>query len=332
MDAKVLAALLKNLVGRRFGQGFIVKNIKKPSMLGGANETILFEIDCSGKNQPLVLRRQTYFEEKSPFLSMTDQFKTLKLAFNYMIEAPEPLFMLDREDNLGEGFVMRFVEGETVPKKILSEESFQNARDNLAQQCGEVLAKIHSIPTENFDYLGQTPDSKDVLNAQIQRYDYYGGGHPALDLAIRWLQKNQPAEPYRKFVHGDFRLGNIAVKKDGLKSVLDWECSHLGDPMEDLAWLCLRSWRFGRADKIVGGFGDRNTLYSSYLEKGGCQIIERRIKWWEIFGYLRWAILNMMQAHGHLHTSRRSLPFAICGRNVCLIEYDLLMAMKSERL
>ena len=132
-------------------------------------------------------------------------------------------------------------------------------------------------------------------------------------------------------LHGDFRSGNIAVGHEGCKYLLDWDCCHLGDPMEELAWLCLKSWRFGKVEKKVGGFGDREILYRSYLDNGGYEISQERIRWWKIFGYLRWAVLNMMQIHGHMNSSRKSLPFAICGRNICLIEYDLLMALKGEK-
>jgi aminoglycoside phosphotransferase (APT) family kinase protein len=97
--------------------------------------------------------------------------------------------------------------------------------------------------------------------------------------------------------------------------------------MEDLAWLCLRSWRFGNNDRHVGGFGGRPELYDAYVANGGEAIDEDEVRWWEIFGLVRWAILNVMQAHGHITGQRRSASFAACGRNACTIEYDLCMTM-----
>jgi aminoglycoside phosphotransferase (APT) family kinase protein len=35
-------------------------------------------------------------------------------------------------------------------------------------------------------------------------------------------------------VHGDFRLGNLMLGPEGVRSVLDWEGVHAGDPIEDL--------------------------------------------------------------------------------------------------
>ena len=46
-------------------------------------------------------------------------------------------------------------------------------------------------------------------------------------------------------MHGDFRMGNLIVDGSGLAAVLDWELVHIGEPYEDLAWFCIRAWRFG---------------------------------------------------------------------------------------
>ena len=58
-----------------------------------------------------------------------------------------------------------------------------------------------------------------------------------------------PSRQEITLVHGDFRTGNLMVSPRGLEAVLDWEFAHWGAPEEDLAWLCVRDWRFGRLDK-----------------------------------------------------------------------------------
>ena len=50
-------------------------------------------------------------------------------------------------------------------------------------------------------------------------------------------------------VHGDFRIGNMLYDEHGLTSILDWEGVHVGEPEEDLAWLCTRVWRFGSNER-----------------------------------------------------------------------------------
>lgn len=97
-------------------------------------------------------------------------------------------------------------------------------------------------------------------------------------------------------MHGDFRNGNLIIGAEGVRAVLDWELAHLGDPMEDLGWVCVNSWRFGEIDKPVGGFGSREELFAGY-EAAGRKVDPARVKFWEVMGTLRWGIMcgGMMQ-------------------------------------
>jgi hypothetical protein len=89
---------------------------------------------------------------------------------------------------------------------------------------------------------------------QIEQYrttlDTFDEPHPAFELGLRWLADRTPAAPPApSLVHGDYRNGNLIVDADGVRAVLDWELAHLGDPVEDLGWLCVKSWRFGIATR-----------------------------------------------------------------------------------
>jgi aminoglycoside phosphotransferase (APT) family kinase protein len=124
-------------------------------------------------------------------------------------------------------------------------------------------------------------------------------------------------------VHGDFRHGNLIIGSEGLRAVLDWELAHLGDPMEDLGWICVNSWRFGEIDKPVGGFGSREELFAGY-EEAGRRVDPDRVKFWEVMGTLRWGVMccGMMQRFriGPDHSMER----AMIGRRSSETEIDLL--------
>jgi aminoglycoside phosphotransferase (APT) family kinase protein len=102
-------------------------------------------------------------------------------------------------------------------------------------------------------------------------YDGFDWPHPVFELAFRWIEERLPdAESAREtLVHGDFRHGNLMIGPDGVRGVLDWEISHRGDPLEDLGWLCVNSWRFGNIDLPVGGFGVREDLFAGYEAASG---------------------------------------------------------------
>ena len=124
-------------------------------------------------------------------------------------------------------------------------------------------------------------------------------------------------------MHGDFRHGNLIIGPDGVRAVLDWELAHLGDPMEDLGWICVNSWRFGEIDKPVGGFGSREELFAGY-EAAGRRVDPGRVKFWEVMGTLRWGVMccGMMQRFriGPDHSMER----AMIGRRSSETEIDLL--------
>lgn len=326
-DATVIASeRLLAAVQRRFGASTRIENVEIAT-LGGSNRTVLFDCHESAATRRLVLRQETYRLPQSPFISPHDQYQLLELASRRGIPVPAPIFELNEGDDLGRGYIAACVPGETRPKRLINDPCLARARARFAAQCGEILAALHSFEPADAVFLEQTPDSRDPLTAQIDRIDAYAEVHPALELGLRWLRLNRPPAARRCVLHGDFRNGNLIVDDTGIRAVLDWECAHIGDPMEDIGWLCMRSWRFGNVDRAIGGIGTRADFAAAYRANGGVDIDPDRVRYWEIFGLVRWAVLNIMQAHGHGTTQRRSVAFAACGRNTALTEYELLMTL-----
>lgn len=223
------------------------------------------------------------------------------------------------------GFVMEHVEGETIARRILREDEYAGARAMMSSQCGEILARIHSIAPGDLPALARpskTP-SEAVLDQFTGLLDSLGEPHPAFELALRWLRRNPPRSERITLVHGDFRIGNFIVGPEGIRAVLDWEITHVGDPWEDLAWLCTRSWRFGEPGD-VGGFGDREDLYAAYERTAGVTVDREAIRWWEVMSNAKWGIMTIMQAFTHLWGHVHSLELAAIGRRTVETEYDVL--------
>jgi aminoglycoside phosphotransferase (APT) family kinase protein len=124
-------------------------------------------------------------------------------------------------------------------------------------------------------------------------------------------------------VHGDVRTGNIMVGTDGLRAMLDWEGCHTGDPHEDLAWIAVRTWRFGNDHLEVGGFSPREPMVEGYEEAGG-RFDPHAYHWWKVFGTLRWGIGLSRQAVQFLDGTYRNIAMAASGRRAVELEYDLL--------
>jgi len=223
-------------------------------------------------------------------------------------------------DGLGAPWIVaRRVEGETIARRILRDDDYAEARSELAAQCGTALAAIHRVDPDSvtgLEELDQVRQFRDLVDA-------LGRPHPAFELGFRWLEANRPEPSGRAVVHGDFRNGHLIVGPEGLRAVLDWELAHLGDPLEDLGWLCVRAWRFGGAGP-VGGFGEREDLFAAYAAAGGRPVDPEVARWWEVLGTLKWGVMCIIQAATHLTGQSRSVELAAIGRRVCEQEYDLL--------
>ena len=86
----------------------------------------------------------------------------------------------------------------------------------------------------------------------------------------------------------------------------------------------MKSWRFGVADKLVGGFGDVPQLLDAYGRVSGRRIEQVTLRWWVALGTLKWGVICIAQAFTHLTGVLRSVELATLGRRVAEMELDLL--------
>jgi aminoglycoside phosphotransferase (APT) family kinase protein len=238
--------------------------------------------------------------------------------------------VVDQGDGLGEAaalgrayLLMERVEGQAIPRRLLRDERLASVRPTLARRLGRTLARIHSIPPDAVPGL----PAEDPIEHLTAIYRAFDEPHPAIELGLRWLAENPPPARPRCVVHGDFRNGNLIIAHDGLRAVLDWELIHLGNPVEDLGWLCVKAWRFGSREP-VGGFGPRRELLEGYAEIAGFCPGDDEQHWWEVYGTIRWAVYCRAQAERYLSGADRSVEYAVLGRRVCEQEHDILLALK----
>src|SRR4030095_4171091 len=203
------------------------------------------------------------------------------------------------------------VGGETLGARLNENERCAAARRVMARQCGEILARIHAMAVEDFPFLIEQ-DAAAELQVYRDIWDSFDHPQPAIELGFRWVGERAPKPARRCLVHGDFRNGNFIVGPDGIRAVLDWEIAHVGDPMADLGWLCVRTWRFG-GGPAVGGFGDRDELFEAYERAAGARIDPEAVFFWEVFGCLKWSVMCMMKGQRHLRDRPRSLEQLAIG-------------------
>jgi aminoglycoside phosphotransferase (APT) family kinase protein len=322
---------LTGAMRRHLGVQVVVDEVR---LLGGGASRQIYAVDVivSGERRALVLRRDP--EGRAEAAARRVEFDVVTAAYAAGVAAPKPWFALDEADGLGSGYLMARVDGETIASRILRERRLERARSVMARQCGEILARIHSVDLAGLPGLpavpaGRTPAAA-ALAAWRDTYDELAEPHPAIEVGLRWLQRHEPATAAAVLVHGDFRNGNLVVGEDGIRAVLDWELAHRGDPLEDLGWLCIRAWRFGRDELTVGGFGTVQDLIDGYESIAGRSVDRRALRYWEVFGNLKWAVICMLQASAHLTGAQPSMELAAVGRRACEAEWDLLSLIEAE--
>ncbi len=260
-------------------------------------------------------------------LSMADEAIVRTVARDHGVPVPEVIGVcLDESVLSGQFFVSEFVDGETIPRRLLRLVHAEGIGQRIVGQLGDGFARLHAIDpalapqamSAPIDPVGAALEAAHLVVANLLQPE------PAFSYALRWLREHQPDEPsQRRIVHADVRTGNVIVDRTGLRSILDWETAKVGDPMEDLAWVCTRMWRFGVDNLTVGGLGTVDTLRDAYVAGGGSWD-EHRFRWWRVLVTMRWGTGLAGQAAMHLDGRFSSVVMAASGRRVAELAYDAL--------
>jgi aminoglycoside phosphotransferase (APT) family kinase protein len=111
------------------------------------------------------------------------------------------------------------------------------------------LAALHSLDAATLDLPAFPPvrTVADAVRAELDEWDRVladrgGAPDPALAFSLRWLRRHVPDyDGPPVLVQGDTGPGNFMYADGRVTAVVDWELAHLGDPMDDIAWLSLRA-------------------------------------------------------------------------------------------
>ncbi len=329
--AEQLTEALTKVASRHFG-GAGITDVKRLS--GGASqETWSFKTHKDGDAEALILRRAPGGGDgnaSGTAVGLDTEAELIQLAAKAGVAVPTVRYVAVPEDGLGSGFIMNHVQGETLGSKIVRSEDFAAVRPKLARQCGEALAKLHTVPVGSLPALRVSPATEEIARYK-EVYKSHGHPHPVFDLAFKWLTDNVPGDDRETLVHGDFRNGNIMFDPThGVSAILDWELAHIGDPMEDLGWICVNSWRFGGIDKPVGGFGSREDMFAGYEAAGGPKVDPERVKFWEVLGTLKWGVMCTTMYEAFKSGMDRSVERAAIGRRSSETEIDLLYLLAAD--
>jgi len=319
--AETLSADLTALLRPLLGENTEVVNLR--ALTGGASRTTwAFEAVTGPQRRALILRTGAPDDIHA---GMELEAAVQAAAAAAGAPVPNILVASDSPAALGNPFLIcDEIGGETIVRRIqrrLDDES----RRRLLVQCAQALAAIHRAQASapglvEHDQLGQWRQQLDDMADTTATFEW----------AFRWLAAHRPAPSPTCLVHGDFRMGNLIVDDSGLAAVLDWELVHIGEIYQDLAWFCIRAWRFGApATLAAGGLGSIEDFVSAYEQASGTGVDRATLHWWLVLATLGWGVICRYQAERHLTGQTRSVELAAIGRRVCETEWDVLDLLES---
>jgi aminoglycoside phosphotransferase (APT) family kinase protein len=294
---------------------------------GASQETYRLEIATATGARTLALRRAAggVDAESSPtHPGIRVEAQLMQCAAAAGVPEPAVHYVLAPEDGLGDGFIMQWLEGEALGARILRDKNLDPIRPRLAYECGSILATIHAIDLEQTG-LDQSLSRVTPIEFVEQTWEQYrdlNTPQPMIDFVARWLLDHLPNEFGATLVHNDFRNGNLLIAPRGIVAVLDWELAHIGDPMRDLGWICTNSWRFGRSDLPVGGFGTLQDLYAGYEAVSGRKVDPDHVHFWQVFGSFWWAVGCLRMAEHYRSGPDQTVERPAIGRRSSECQVD----------
>jgi aminoglycoside phosphotransferase (APT) family kinase protein len=254
-----------------------VTRMTRPPM-GWGKVTLI--ADLEGTNLPyssVVIRQDAALSGTNSHV--LDEYPIIKFVSDHGLQVPEPLFLSPESDRFGRPFmVMSKLSGATgggfggpnpecTREAIFDLARFAAKLHALDPRDSDLPATWKATPDKDANRLAVASVHRQIVKSQVSPMPLARG-------TLLWLDRNAPRSPDRPIVvHSDLGLWNLLVQGPKVTAVLDWELAHIGDPMQDLAY-------------VRPLLGDRMTwqeFVDAYLAAGGQEYRPDAI---EFFGML----------------------------------------------
>jgi aminoglycoside phosphotransferase (APT) family kinase protein len=235
---------LQSYLRTRFTDRENLRVLNARELPGGFGKmTLLFDVEGfeSGISS-LVMRRDR--PNGATETTVADEFPLLREMNRCGLPVAEPLW-LENSDALDYPFiVVRRVEGQAGGDLWRPDPAICTAKTGL--DLAQILARLHSLDPAGLQLgpalrpKGRPEDTMPAILAGIRELWMRKRLEPdaALQASLCWLEHNVPPAPATaRIIHSDVGFHNLLVKDEKISGLLDWELTHLGDPVEDLSYV-----------------------------------------------------------------------------------------------
>lgn len=182
------------------------------------------------------------------------------------------------------------------------------AAADMLDQFIRLLGRIHQLDpaATGVEFLG-TPTAATCAMQQVAQFEGNFDAQrlepfPAISYMVRWLKKNIPKADRVCIIHGDYRLGNFMYEDGSIIAVLDWEQVHIGDPVEEIAFMYWRLWSLEPVCPL-------EAFVSRYEATTGTRVDRDALAYYRVFIEFKMLVVLLTGLNSYFATPERQLHY-----------------------
>jgi aminoglycoside phosphotransferase (APT) family kinase protein len=276
-------------------------------LVGGGRSNLTYRVFGSGGQW--ALRRPPLGHVLPTAHDMKREYRVLSSLVGTGVPAPRPLALCeDTAVNGAPFYVMEFCSGVVLENELpagFAEEEGERRRIGLA--LVDTLVKLHSLDYRAIGLEG-FGRPQGYLERQVRRWSAQWEGNktaelPEIDELLARLARALPESAGATVVHGDYRLGNMALdpRDPGrVVAVFDWEMATLGAPLADLGYMLIYWIEAGDGPAVLSshhfpaftagpGFPSRAELVEAYARRSGRDV--EAIDFYQVLALTKLAVI-----------------------------------------
>jgi aminoglycoside phosphotransferase (APT) family kinase protein len=234
---EIIRADLESQLRESWGEASLVVGEIAPIAEGHSGFTYWVDVERAGANRRYVLRLTPPGARPAGPADVARQGRIMAALNARGLPVPAIPAVSSEPVIDGRPFVlMEEIEGERIELVAGREKPL-----DVAASAIEVLHRLHAVPVAA---TGIGEEEPMPLTGEMMRWAWLME-RSAPDLTGRagelggLLAGKVPAERSPTLVHGDYHMGNLLFRGPVVVAVLDWEIAQIGQPLHDLASLCV---------------------------------------------------------------------------------------------
>ena len=303
---------------------------------GASRDTFAFDIcweeNGAEREQGLVLRRDPP-TGLLDHISRQTEFRILKSLEGSGIPVPEAFWCETDPDILERPFIiMERIEGLVTRAFQVVGGSNQSYRRRIAEDFVSILARIHNLDwrERGLDFLGEPHDAFGYAKQTIAKWEAILKEvmfEPDLILteALIWLKDNIYPNEEICLIHGDYKSDNLMCAENEIVAVFDWEMASLGDPHDDLGWVCME---YYSVDGLINGLMKRDWFLQRYEELSGRRVDPTAVKFWQVLSNVKMAAISLTALHRYVSGGSEKNVMAVLPLLMPKLHQDIIALLE----